>query len=233
MQDIIEKAIEETAKKPVRLHGSGRTDAGVHALAQVAHFDPPAEINMNPFNWVPALNSKLPGSIRVMSCEEAPRGFHARYSATGKTYCYEISTEPVLSPFRHGRAWHLPRQLDPYMLKDALDLYAGRHDFEAFGLKRGYETEETSYVRTISAVSLEPSDWGWRIRYTGDGFLYKMVRLLTGTAVHAAQGRMRLDEVAAFLDQPPGLPLGKAPQCAPPDGLFLEMVHYGEKTPEG
>ena len=180
-----------------------------------------------------ALNTTLPGPIPVMSCEDAPRGFHARYSATGKTYCYEISTEPVLSPFRHGRAWHLPRQLDPYMLKDALDLYAGRHDFEAFGLKRGYETEETSYVRTISAVSLEPLDWGWRIRYTGDGFLYKMVRLLTGTAVHAAQGRMRLDEVAAFLDQPPGLPLGKAPQCAPPDGLFLETVHYGGKTPEG
>jgi len=232
VQDLVEKAIAETAKKPVRLHGSGRTDAGVHALAQVAHFDPPAEITMNPFNWVPALNTKLPGSIRVMSCEEVPGDFHARYSASGKTYRYEISTEPVLSPFRHGRAWHLPRQLDPYMLQNVLDLFAGRHDFEAFGARRGYETEETSYVRTISQVSLEPIEWGWRLTYSGDGFLYKMVRLLTGTAVQAAQGRLRLDEAAAYLDQPPGLPLGKSPHCAPPDGLYLEQVHYGPKTRE-
>lgn len=229
VQDILEKAIAETAKKPVRLHGSGRTDAGVHALAQVAHFDPPEEITMNPFNWVPALNSKLPGSIRVMSCEEVPARFHSRYSATAKTYRYDISTEPVLSPFRFGRAWHLPRQLDPFMLREVLDLFVGCHDFEAFGARRGYETEETNWVRTISGVTLEPIEWGWRITYTGDGFLYKMVRLMTGTAVQAAQGRLRLDEAAAFLDQTAGLPLGKSPHCAPSDGLYLEEVHYGEK----
>ena len=107
-----------------------------------------------------------------------------------------------------------------------------RHDFEAFGARRGYETEETSYVRTISQVSLEPIEWGWCLTYSGDGFLYKMVRLLTGTAVQAAQGRLRLDEAAAYLDQPPGLPLGKSPHCAPPDGLYLEQVHYGPKTRE-
>ncbi len=186
---------------------------------------------MNPFNWVPALNAKLPGSIRVMSCEEVPREFHSRYSATGKTYRYDLSTEPVLSPFRHGRAWHLPRQLDPYMLEEVLQLFAGRHDFEAFGARRGYETEETSYVRTIFRVSLQPLEQGWRLTYSGDGFLYKMVRLLTGTAVQAAQGRLGRDEAAAFLDQPPGLPRGKSPHCAPPDGLYLEQVHYGEKSP--
>ena len=229
IQDLVEAAIAETAKKPIRIHGSGRTDAGVHALAQVAHFDAPEDTNMNPFNWVPALNTKLPGSIRVMSCEEVSRDFHAQYSATGKTYRYDLSTEPVLSPFRFGRAWHLPRQLDPFMLKEVLDLFIGRHDFEAFGARRGYETEETNWVRTISGVTLDPIEWGWRITYTGDGFLYKMVRLLTGTAVQAAQGRLRLDEAAAYLDQPSGLPLGKSPHCAPADGLFLEAVHYGEK----
>lgn len=229
VQDLVEAAIAETAKRPIRLHGSGRTDAGVHAIAQIAHFDAPEDTNMNPFNWVPALNSKLPGSIRVMACEEVSRDFHARYSATGKTYRYDISTEPVLSPFRFGRAWSLPRQLDPYMLKDVLDLFVGRHDFEAFGLRRGYETEATSYVRTVSAISLDAIEWGWRITYTGEGFLYKMVRMMTGTAVQAAQGRMRLDEAAAYLNQAPGLPLGRSPHCAPSDGLFLEEVHYGEK----
>ena len=226
VQDFIEKALAETAKQPVRIHGSGRTDAGVHALAQVAHFDAPDEITMNPFNWVPALNAKLPGCIRVMECEEVAGDFHARYGATSKTYRYDISTEPVLSPFRAGRVWHLPRQLDPYTLREALDLFIGRHDFEAFGAKRGYETEETSYVRTVSAVGLEPIEWGWRLSFSGDGFLYKMVRLLTGTANQAAQGRMGLEQVAAYLDQLPGLPKGKSSFCAPPDGLYLERVEY-------
>ncbi|WP_193214686.1 tRNA pseudouridine(38-40) synthase TruA [Luteolibacter marinus] len=226
VQDLMEKAIAETAKRPLRLHGSGRTDAGVHALAQVAHFDAPDDLTMNPFNWVPALNTKLPPSIRVMSCEEVASDFHSRYSATGKTYRYDISTEPVLTPFRAGRAWHLPRQLDPYTLEDALNLFRGRHDFEAFGARRGYETEETSYVRNITEVSLEPIEWGWRIRYTGEGFLYKMVRLMTGAAIQAAQGRIRVDQVAAYLNQSPGLPLGKSPHCAPSDGLFLESVAY-------
>jgi tRNA pseudouridine38-40 synthase len=233
VQDFIEKAIAETAKRPLRLHGSGRTDAGVHALGQVAHFDAPEEITMNPFNWVPALNTKLPQCIRIMSCEEVPVEFHARYGAKGKTYRYDISTEPVLTPFHAGLAWHLPRQLDPYTLREALDLFIGRHDFEAFGAKRGYETEETSYVRTVTAVDLAPLEWGWRIKYSGDGFLYKMVRLLTGTAIQAAQGRIGLAQVAGYLDQPKGLPRGKSPFCAPPDGLYLERVEYGRKEVSG
>ena len=84
VQDLIEKAMVEVAKKPVRIHGSGRTDAGVHALGQTAHFDPPPELTMNPFNWVPALNTKLPASVRIMACEEVPADFHARFSAKGK-----------------------------------------------------------------------------------------------------------------------------------------------------
>lgn len=226
MQDRVEQAIAETAKQPVRLHGSGRTDAGVHALAQVAHFDAPDGLTMNPFNWVPALNSKLPAAIRVMSCEEVAGDFHARTSATGKTYRYDLSTEPVLSPFRAGRAWHLPRQLDPFTLREAMGLFEGRHDFEAFGAKRGNETEETSYVRTVTQTDLKELDFGWRLTFSGEGFLYKMVRLLTGTAVQAAQGRLRIDQVAAFLDQLPGLPQGKSSHCAPADGLYLESVRY-------
>lgn len=226
VQDHLERAVAETAKQPVRVHGSGRTDAGVHALAQVVHFDVPEGISMNPFNWVPALNTKLPAALRVMACEEVPADFHARFSATGKTYRYDLSTEPVLSPFRAGRAWHLPRQLDPYTLRESMGLFEGRHDFEGFGARRGNETEETSFVRTIARVELEELEWGWRLRYRGDGFLYKMVRLMTGAAVQAAQGRLRVDQVAELLDQPPGLPFGKSPLCAPADGLFLESVEY-------
>jgi len=226
VQDLMEAAIAETAKQPARIHGSGRTDAGVHALGQVAHFDAPDGLAMNPFNWVPALNTKLPPSIRVLACEEVAADFHARYSATGKTYRYDLSTEPVLSPFRFGRAWHLPRQLDPFTLREVLALYEGRHDFEAFGARRGNETEETSFVRTITRVELQETDCGWRLRYTGEGFLYKMVRLMTGAAIQAAQGRLPVDEIAALLDQPPGLPRGRCSHCAPADGLYLESVDY-------
>jgi tRNA pseudouridine38-40 synthase len=226
VQDFIARALAEVAKKPVPLHGSGRTDTGVHALAQIAHFDAPPEISMNPFNWVPALNCKLPPTIRIMACEEVAADFHSRFSATGKIYRYDLCTDPVLPPLKAGLAWHLPRQLDADVLWDALALYLGRHDFHAFAAYRGNETPEIDWCRTIESIELTTLQDGYRITYTGDGFLYKMVRLLTGGAVHAAQGRMRLDDLAALLDQPAGLPLGKSPLCAPADGLYLESVIF-------
>jgi tRNA pseudouridine38-40 synthase len=226
VQDIVQRALEEVAKQPLRLHGSGRTDTGVHALAQVAHFDAPPETSMNPFNWVPALNCKLPATIRIMACEEVAPDFHSRFSAIGKIYHFDLCTEPVLPPLKAGMAWHLPRQLDADVLRQALSLYLGRHDFHAFAAYRGNETPDIDWCRTIHKTELCTLDDGYRITYEGDGFLYKMVRLLTGGAVHAAQGRIRLDDFAALLDQAPGLPLGKSPLCAPADGLFLQAVLY-------
>jgi len=226
VQDFILRALEEVAKQPVKLHGSGRTDTGVHAFGQIAHFDPPPEISMNPCNWVPALNCKLPATIRIMACEEVPADFHSRFSATGKTYRYDLCTDPVLPPLKAGLAWHLPRLLDPGVLERALAMVVGRHDFHAFAAYRGNEQPDMDWFRTIHRADLETLADGYRITFVGDGFLYKMVRLLTGAAVHAAQGRMRTDDLAALLDQAPGLPLGKSPNCAPADGLFLQQVLY-------
>ncbi len=226
VQDLLEAAASETAKEPVRIHGSGRTDAGVHALAQVAHFDAPEQLTMNPFNWVPALNTKLPASIRVLACEEVPADFHARFDATAKTYGYRIRTEPVLPPFDAGLVWHLPRQLDPNQLEQALEMVRGEHDFRAFAALRGNETGETSYRRTIHRAELGTSGHGWELRFTGDGFLYKMVRLLTGSLIEVAQGRLRLDDFGRLLDQDASLPHGRAPHCAPADGLYLKSVRY-------
>jgi tRNA pseudouridine38-40 synthase len=226
VQDHLLRALEVVAKKPVRLQGSGRTDTGVHALGQTAHFDAPPELTMNPYNWVPALNSKLPATIRVMACEETAPDFHSRFSAIGKIYHYDISTDPVLPPLKAGLAWHLPRLLDAAVLGQALELFTGRHDFHAFAAYRGNEPADMDWFRTVHRAELETLADGYRITWVGDGFLYKMVRLLTGAAVHAAQGRMRLDELAALLDQSPGLPLGKAPNCAPADGLYLQQVLY-------
>lgn len=226
VQDILNEALEVVANQPLRLQGSGRTDTGVHALGQTAHFDAPDGSNMNPYNWVPALNTKLPATIRVMECEEVAPDFHARFSATGKTYRYDICTDPVLPPLKAGLAWHLPRLLDADVLARALALFVGKHDFHAFAAYRGNEQEDTDYVRTIRAAVLETLPDGYRLTFSGDGFLYKMVRMLSGSAVKAAQGRLRLDDLAALLDQPPRLPFGKAPLCAPADGLYMESVRY-------
>lgn len=226
VQDHIKAAMAETAKVPLFLAGAGRTDAGVHALAQTAHFDAPGHLTMNPYNWVPALNTKLPPTIRIISCEEVADDFHARFSAKGKIYRYDLCTDPVLSPFKAGLAWHVPRLLDADVLEQALGLLVGRHDFRGFAANRGNETEATDWCRTITAADLEARSDGYRITFAGDGFLYKMVRLLTGGAVQASQGRISLPDLARLLDQPPELPFGKSPLCAPSDGLYLQEVRY-------
>jgi len=223
IQERIETAMADVAKEPIRLHGSGRTDAGVHALGQVAHFTAPDHLTMNPFNWVPALNTKLPPSIRIMACQEVPTDFHARFSAKEKTYTYKLCTLPILPPFDAKRAWHLPRLLNPEDLTEALSFYQGTHDFRAFAANRGTETPDTDYHRTITRADFIQTDDGFLITYTGNGFLYKMVRLLTGAAVNAAQGYLRQDDLYDLVHSPAKT---KSPLCAPPDGLTLLEVRY-------
>ena len=227
VQDFLNEALEATAKQPIKMHGSGRTDTGVHALGQVAHFDAPEDSIMNPYNWVPALNTKLPATIRVMSCEEVSAEFHSRFSAMGKRYYYDVCTDPVLPPLKAGLAWHLPRLLDADVLQQALKCFEGKHDYHAFAAYRGNEDEETDYVRRIFSASLTALPDGYRMSFHGDGFLYKMVRMIVGSAIKVAQGRLRLDDLGLLLDQPMGLPHGKAPMCAPADGLYLKEVIYG------
>lgn len=225
VQDHLEAALAEVVKEPIRVHNAGRTDAGVHALGQIVHFDAPEASSMNPFNYLPALNGKLPPTIRVMDCEEAAPDFHARFSAKEKSYQYRLSLAPVLPPLDAGLVWHLPRQLDPATLEEALALYLGKHDFRHLSAKRGNESEKTDYQRTILRSDFEPTKDGYLLTFTGDGFLYKMVRMLTGTAVQAAQGRLRLDEVEDLITgaHPD---TRKPPHCAPADGLTLVSVRY-------
>ena len=226
VQDFIQRALADVAKQPLKLLGSGRTDAGVHALAQIAHFDAPPECSMQPRHWLPALNCKLPATIRIMACEDVPADFHSRFSATGKIYRYDICTHPVLPPLLAGLAWHVPRLPDPGMLESALALFCGRHDFHAFAAYRGNEPPDMDWCRTLYRADLQTLADGYRITFAGDGFLYKMVRLLTGAAIRAAAGRLPLADLAALLDQAPGLPLGKTTHCAPAAGVYLQEVLY-------
>lgn len=225
IQDSIETALSEVSQESVKIYGSGRTDTGVHASGQVAHFDVPAGNSMNPYNWLPAVNTKLPPSIRVMNCEEVPSDFHARFSALTKTYVYTVDTSPILHPHQHGRAWHLPRQLDPVTLKECLEMYIGEKDFRHFSALRGNETEETSYVRNLTEATLTETPTGYQITFSANGFLYKMVRILTGVAMQVAQARL-LMSIFQDMIAGDGENFNVAKYCAPADGLSLIYVKY-------
>jgi len=179
---------------------------------------------MNPYNWVPALNSKLPPSIRILECEEVAANFHARFSAIEKHYRYEISLQPILHPHLTGRIWHIPHQIDPEQLEIALSHYLGTHCFKNFSALRGNESEDTDYTRTIYKSSLEKTDQGYSINFRGSGFLYKMVRILTGEAIKVAQWKLPSKDHQQLLTET--RPQHLTPTTAPAAGLTLESVKY-------
>ena len=205
------------------IHGSGRTDAGVHARGQVAHIDVPDVARHTLERWRGALNAHLPSQIRVLDVRLAPAGFHARFTTTGKIYRYRIWNSPVLSPFESGRAWHFPNPLDSAVLNEVSQRFVGEHDFAAFSANRGKPVEST--VRTIRRVTARRQRELITLEYEGDGFLYKMVRLLTGALVRCAQGRADVDWITRLLQ---GY-AGKNSFAAPAEGLYLLRVLYGGK----
>ena len=144
IQDRLEKAFHRIVSKPVRVHGAGRTDAGVHALAQCAHVDLP-ERRYEPERWVSALNGLLPPAIRILRCRFVSQEFHARFSAKGKTYRYRVWNAAVLPPFESGRAWHIVNTLDFESIVRAAKGFCGEHDFASFSANRG--TPELNTIR--------------------------------------------------------------------------------------
>src|SRR5437773_8006353 len=173
VQDHVEHARERVLGKQVRVHSAGRTDAGVHALAQCAHVDLPDD-QLSAARWTEALNALLPPAIRVLRCQYVSNNFHARLSAKGKIYRYRIWCAPVLPPFEYRRAWHIPRPLDLKILEKAAKHFLGTHDFAAFAANRGKPEEST--IRTINSVRVGQNGPCVTIEFDGNGFLYKMVR---------------------------------------------------------
>lgn len=223
VQDALEAALQKIVGAPVRVHGSGRTDAGVHALGQCAHVDVPRGKHAAGV-WVSALNANLPGEVRVMKVSRVRggrEGFHARYSAKGKRYVYRIWNAGWLHPLEIGRAWHVPQAIDVVALRRAGAMYVGKHDFAGFAANRG--KEETDTVRTISRVAVGKKGALITITFEGDGFLYKMVRLLTGTMVRIGQGKADMGMIAELLA---GKGRRKTQFAAPAEGLYLAGVRY-------
>lgn len=226
VQDTIEAAVAAILKTPVRVAASGRTDAGVHAYGQCFHVDVPATCRMSTQNWVAALNAHLPSSIRILAAREVSDDFHARFSAAGKEYEYLIDRSPVLMPFMSGRVWHIPHDFDDVALGAALREYVGEHDFRRFAANRGNEPAVPPagfYVRQIYSATMEREGELLRLRFHGNGFMYRMVRLLVGTAHQVARGRMNVAQLRSMLADPLG---DKTRFCAPADGLYLRKVFY-------
>lgn len=205
----------------VKVHGSGRTDAGVHARGQVAHFDFPRPFV--PDALVRAMNACLPDDIRVTYAAIVADDFHARKSAIGKEYRYFIWNAPVMLPTERLYHLHMPEPLDLSRMQAATACLVGQHDFSAFSANPSRFVETT--VRTIRSLTISRVDERIAIAVHGDGFLYKMVRSLAGWLIRVGRGEVSPEQTADILascERTARVP------TAPPQGLFLWQVEYAE-----
>lgn len=220
IQLVLESAVRTIWGHPIPVHGSGRTDAGVHALGQVATFTAPPKFS-DMARLRAALNNNLPDPVRVLRCALAPHHFHARFSATGKEYLYRILNHEIMPPFELGRAWHIPRPLDTAAMATAATALLGTHDFASFASNPGYARAST--VRTLTHASIRTRSHLIELRFRGDGFLYRMVRNLTGALVKVGHHRISVDQFTAILH---ARRRTAAPNTAPACGLYLARVFY-------
>lgn len=220
IQGAIEEAIEATSGKKVKLHGSGRTDRGVHARGQVAHFD--LETRMTPRSMLFALNSRLPPDIRVLSCARAADDFHARRTAHSKEYRYRVFNGTVLQPCERLYAVQVHRPLDLALLREGARRFVGEHDFRAFMANPQRVVDSTVREITEFAVNKRGAFITFRVR--GNGFLYKQVRSMVGMLIRIGHGQEKPERISELLD-------ARAERTAhvpsaPPQGLSLWKVWY-------
>ena len=217
IQGTIEKAIYEITQEEVKITGSGRTDAGVHALGQVANFKLNSGILAD--RLPNALNAKLPKDISIIECKEVDDEFHSRYSAKGKRYRYLIYNSPYRSPIYKDTSYHVRYDLDfDKMCKEAQSLI-GTHDFKGF-MSSGSSVVDT--VRTIYSIDITKNEDLIVIEVEGNGFLYNMVRIIVGTLVDIGRGRIKnnMSEIINSMSR------SKTGHTAPAHGLFLKKVDY-------
>jgi tRNA pseudouridine38-40 synthase len=217
IQAIVENALGKTAGYPVEIYGSGRTDAGVHAKGQTLSCSLRGKIREETFQEV--INSLLPEDIRVIRTELVKNGFHARYSASGKCYEYHIDTRQKQDVFERRYSYHFPYKVDKKKMEEAARILMGTHDFAAFTDKK----EEKSTIRSIYDIMIAGQDGKIQITYRGNGFLYHMVRILTGTLLEVGMGKLTTEEIAGALVTGERK---KAGFMAPAKGLFLKEVYY-------
>jgi tRNA pseudouridine38-40 synthase len=219
IQGILEEKLGLLTGESIRLVGSGRTDAGVHALGQVAHFKTQSQMDARSIQR--ALNSLLPSDIVIQKIEEVEEDFHARKHSKSKVYEYRILNRNLRSPFHHGYAWHIPQRLDVKEMRKATQWLIGEHDFSSF---RSVGTPtRTAIRRVIRAEWKRGRDGLIRFEIEANGFLKQMVRAIVGTLVEVGKGKMSAMEFQKVLESKERK---KAGPTAPAHGLFLKEVKY-------
>ncbi len=222
IQGEIEEALLELLKKEIKINGAGRTDAGVHALFQIAHFDIDNElIDINKMSS--ALNyilRKKKNEITIIDSRYVAKNFHSRFSVKKKKYLYKIINRPTYSYLLKNKAWFIPNKLNTKMMLDASKYLIGKFDFSAF---RSSSCQAINSVRSIENISLKKNKHIISINVTGKSFLHNQVRIIVGTLVNVGKEKISSSEVKKILDSKDRT---KAGPTAPAHGLYLERIFY-------
>lgn len=218
IQGSIEQAIYQVTGEMIELKGSGRTDAGVHALGQVANFKTNSKIPIDKFAI--AINTKLKKSIRIIQAEEVDERFHSRLSCKKKTYRYIINNSIQGTAIYRNLETNIPIKLDVSKMQEASKYFIGEHDFKAF---KASGTSNKSSIRTIYNAKVYKNEERIYIELTGNGFLYNMVRIIAGTLVEVGMGKILPEEIIKIIESKERVNAGKT---LPPQGLYLVKVEY-------
>lgn len=218
VQDALEKAIGLVSGESVRLHAAGRTDAGVHALMQIAHFETVATRPQQA--WIRGTNAHLPPWVRVLWAHEVGEDFHARFSAKARSYQYVLYNHPVAPASQHGRVGWYHRPLDISTMQQAAQLLIGEHDFSAF---RASECQASSPVRTMHRASLQPHRRYIIFSFQANAFLQHQIRNMVGALIYVGQGKLDVDGFALLLQHKDRT---LSPPTFMPDGLYFTGVSY-------
>lgn len=229
VQEKVEAALAKLFPSKPRVHGSSRTDTGVHALGMVVHFEvPKPEFKMPVAKLLLAINAWLPDDIRVLYAKRCAANFHARFDATGKQYRYLVWNHPAHNPLLRRNAWHVKPKLDLKAMQAAARHFVGKHDFRSFRANPDYDTEST--VRTLTKCDLKRNGPLFTVVIEGDGFLYKMCRGIVGTLVQVGSGRIGPDDIPRILAHRNRSVAG---MTAPAHGLVLWKVYYSKPGRKG
>ena len=214
----IEEVISRILNKETKIYGSGRTDAGVHAIGQTFHFDVDKELDL--YKFTHSLNGLLPEDIRIQSITPVAENFHARFNAKGKTYIYNIRCAKTSNPFKFDLEYTIPQTLDIEKMVEASEVFKGEHNFQNFTTK---EEDDAGFVRNITNISTSSEDDIVIISMTGNGFMRYMVRMIVGTLIQVGLGKITSEDIKKILEDPVRKP---SSYKAPAYGLYLKEVLY-------